>query len=200
MTLFMAMKWRLRRSFHLARHSSAIHILCIFAYLRSSEQNRIAHNLEFLSEKRQQEQQQRRRCCCGREGVVVDVFSCFIASFSLTQGAHRLPPCYPFSSHLRGQEMAAQRDAFPTDWDTCGIVTLFIFLFSSSRVCPLVNIFPRWRKSPRPSSAHLSPLFSPPDGWRECHTKKEPNDPTRFISFRLLDDGFKTASISSFSS
>lgn len=37
--------------------------------------------------------------------------------------------------------MAAQRDAFPADWDTCGIVTLFILLFSSSRVCPLVNIF-----------------------------------------------------------
>jgi hypothetical protein len=48
---------------------------------------------------------------------------------------------YRFLSLLRGKEMAAQRDAFPTDWDTCGIVTLFILLFSSSGVCLLVNIF-----------------------------------------------------------
>jgi hypothetical protein len=95
--------------------------------------------------------------------------------------------------------MAAQRDAFPADWDTCGIVTLFILLFSSSRVCPLVNIF--LVAVNRPAHPALTfPHFSLLQMDDASVTKKEPNDPTRFISFRLLDDGFKTASISSFSS
>lgn len=118
--------------------------------------------------------------------VVVDVFTSFYRLlFSHARSAPSTSACYPFSSHLRGQGMAAQRDAFPADWDTCGIVTLFILLFSSSRVCPLVNIFlvaVNRPAHPALTFPHFS-LLQMDDV--NVTRKKEANDPTRFISFRF---------------
>jgi len=109
MTLFIAMKWRLRWSFHLATHP--LFIFFAYSHLRSSEQNRIVRNLESLRNETTTTRSNNNDDA--KKKVLLMSFPFFLSPpFSHARSArYTYPLCYLFS--LWGEEMAAQRDAFP---------------------------------------------------------------------------------------
>lgn len=171
MTLFMAIKWRLRRSFHLApliRYSYPLHIR--ISKIKWTKPHRPQLGVSLRKETTRAATKKtmllwKRRCWCWC------LFLFYRLLFSHTRSAPSTSVLSVFFSSARPRNGSAA-------WRlSCGLGHVWYCHIIHSLIqqvpcLPTRKYFPRCRKSPRPSSAHLSPLFSPPDGWRECHKKR----------------------------